>query len=112
MRQAKRELGYGIAKRKVTRALQKVFPQWLLEVSLLLQSENVQVAIMESYEEAPLLLKPELRQLIQDLQQKPTDMEPYLAFLQTYALPEVQSSMKMLYSFVGGHRGQCVQPDQ
>ena len=44
----KRELGYGIAKRKVTRALQKVFPQWLLEVSLLLQSENVQVAIMES----------------------------------------------------------------
>ena len=101
----KRELGYGIAKRKVTRALQKVFPQWLLEVSLLLQSENVQVAIMESYEEAPLLLKPELRQLIQDLQQKPTDMEPYLAFLQTYALPEVQSSMKMLYSLSEGTGG-------
>ena len=101
----KRELGYGIAKRKVTSALQKVFPQWLLEVSLLLQSENVQVAIMESYEEAPLLLKPELRQLIQDLQQKPTDMEPYLAFLQTYALPEVQSSMKMLYSLSEGTGG-------
>jgi len=32
-------------------------------------------------------------------------MEPYLAFLQTYALPEVQSSMKMLYSLSEGTGG-------
>ncbi len=43
-----KRIGLWHCKRKVTRALQKVFPQWLLEVSLLLQSENVQVAIMES----------------------------------------------------------------
>lgn len=99
------ELGTRIAKKNVLRALQKMFPQWLLEVSLLLQSENVQVAIMESYDEAPVLMKPALRELIQKLQLRPTDMEPYLEFLQEYALPEVQSSMKMLYALSEGTGG-------
>lgn len=99
------ELGTRIAKKNVSRALQKMFPQWLLEVSLLLQSENVQVAIMESYDEAPILMKPALRELIQKLQLRPTDMEPYLEFLQEYALPEVQSSMKMLYALSEGTGG-------
>ena len=99
------ELGTRIAKKNVSRALQKKFPQWLLEVSLLLQSENVQVAIMESYDEAPVLMKPALRELIQKLQLRPTDMEPYLEFLQEYALPEVQSSMKMLYALSEGTGG-------
>ena len=99
------ELGTRIAKKNVSRALQKMFPQWLLEVSLLLQSENVQVAIMESYDEAPVLMKPALRELIQKLQLRLTDMEPYLEFLQEYALPEVQSSMKMLYALSEGTGG-------
>lgn len=99
------ELGTRIAKKNVSRALQKMFPQWLLEVSLLLQSENVQVAIMESYDEAPVLMKPALRELIQKLQLRPTDMEPYLEFLQEYALPEVQSSTKMLYALSEGTGG-------
>lgn len=99
------ELGTRIAKKNVSRALQKMFPQWLLEVSLLLQSENVQVAIMESYDEAPVLMKPALRELIQKLQLRPTDMEPYLEFLQECALPEVQSSMKMLYALSEGTGG-------
>ena len=99
------ELGTRIAKKNVSRALQKMFPQWLLEVSLLLQSENVQVAIMESYDEAPVLMKPALRELIQKLQLRPTDMEPYLEFLQEYALPEIQSSMKMLYALSEGTGG-------
>lgn len=97
--------GVSLAKRKVSRAIQKLFPQWLMEVSLLLQSENVQVAIMESYDGAPILLKPALKELIQKLQVKPTDMEPYLDFLAIYGLPEVQSSMKMLYSLSEGTGG-------
>lgn len=105
-------MGYGIAKRKVTRALQKVFPQWLLEVSLLLQSENVQVAIMESYEEAPLLLKPGTA---------PTDTGSAAATDRHGALSGIFADLcpagsTVLHEdalfFVGGHRGQCVQPDQ
>ncbi len=100
-----KEVGYGIAKRKVTRAIQKLFPQWLLEVSLLLQSENVQVAIMQSYKEAPVILKPALDDLLKELRLHPTDMEPYLGFLSEFSIPEVQSSMKMLYSLSEGCGG-------
>ena len=98
-------LGVGIAKRHVTRGIQMLFPRWLMEVSLLLQSENVQVAIAKSYEDAPALLKPELKILIEKLRLHPTDMEPYLSFFQDYPLPEVQSAMKMLYSISEGTGG-------
>lgn len=104
-RAARKPLGYRIAKRQVTRAIQKFFPQWLMDVSLLLQSENVQVAIMKSYEDAPVILKPELEVFIERLRLQPTDMEPYLSFLQDYPLPEVQSAMKMLYSISEGTGG-------
>jgi hypothetical protein len=94
-----------MAKKRVIRGVQEVFPQWLMDVSLLLQSENVQVALQKSYDDAPLLLKPELKWMLQQLSQKPTDMEPYLSFLEDFALPEVQSSMKMLYSISEGTGG-------
>ena len=101
----KKQIGFGIAKRNVTRGIQMVFPRWLMEVSLLLQSENVQVAIMKSYDDAPLLLQPELKLLIEQLRLHPTEMEPYLSFLQDYPLPEIQSAMKMLYSISEGTGG-------
>ncbi len=104
-RMERKPLGYRIAKRQVTRAIQKFFPQWLMDVSLLLQSENVQVAIMKSYDDAPDMLKPELEIFIKKLRLHPTDMEPYLSFLQDYPLPEVQSAMKMLYSISEGTGG-------
>ncbi len=101
----KKELGLSIAKRNVTRGLQMVFPQWLMKVSLLLQSENVQVAIAKSVEDAPPLLVPELEKLCEALLLHPTDIEPYLSFLQEYSLPEIQSAMKMLYSISEGTGG-------
>lgn len=104
-RTGRKSLGVSIARKKVSRAMRIRFPQWLMEVSLLLQSENVQVAIMRSYEDAPLLLKPELKLLIERLKKQPTELEPYLLFLQDYPLPEVQSSMKMLYSISEGTGG-------
>ncbi len=94
----KSEMGLSIAKKNVTRGLQMVFPQWLMNVSLLLQSENVQVAIQKSVEDAPPLLKPELENLQAELLLHPTDIEPYLSFLQDYPLPEIQSAMNKIYS--------------
>lgn len=98
-------MGQRVAIRRVTRGLQKVFPQWLLEVSLLLQSENVHVALLQSYEEAPALLQPELKQLLSDLDENPEAMEPYLSFFADIPLPEIRSSMRMLYALSDGSGG-------
>lgn len=97
--------GRRIAIRRVSRELEKVFPKWLMDVSLLLQSENVQVAIFKSYADAPKLLKPELKKLIAALRKEPASMEPYRKFLQDFPMPEVRSSMKLLYSLSEGNGG-------
>ena len=43
--------------------------------------------------------------LILELQQNPADIRPYLKFLQEFTLPEVRSTMKMLYSLSEGKGG-------
>lgn len=93
------------AKKSVTRALEEAFPEWLMQVSLLLQTENVQVAIMKSYQDAPKIMKPALKELIGGLKKEPDSINPYLNFLSEYSLPEVRSSMKMLYSLSVGTGG-------
>ena len=94
-----------MAKRRLERGVQEVFPHWLMEVSLLLQSENVQVALQKSYADAPVLLKPELKKMLEQLNRHPTDMEPYLSFFERLSLQEIRSSMKMLYSLSEGTGG-------
>ncbi|MBQ7677052.1 MAG: hypothetical protein IJT32_02340 [Lachnospiraceae bacterium] len=93
------------AKKTLSRELEKQFPNWLMEVSLLLQTENVSVAITRSYELAPELLKPPLQEFLLEIAEKPDEMAPYLHFLDEFALPEVRSSMKMLYSLSSGTGG-------
>ncbi len=97
--------GYALLRKKIGREIEKKFPEWLMEVSLLLQSENVQVAIFKSYEQAPEVLRPQLSKMILSLQQNPASIKPYLEFLQEFVLPEVRSTMKMLYSISEGSGG-------
>lgn len=93
--------------REVKKAIEQVYPQWLLQVSILLQCENVQVALSKSYDDAPLLMKPFLKDFLQELNESPTNIVPYINFLQEFNLPQVQSSMKMLYSISEGNGGQA-----
>ena len=98
-------IGRRIALKSVTRELEKQFPNWLMEVSLLLQTENVPVAVQKSYEMAPRIMQPALAKFILDLKEKPESMEPYMNFLEEFGMPEVASSMKMLYSISSGTGG-------
>ena len=98
----KHALSLRLTRKQLTRAIEKEFPRWLLKVSLLLQSENVQVAIFKSLEEAPPLLQEEIKKLILELKKDPTGMKPYNDFLSDFNLPEVRSAMKMLFSLSEG----------
>ena len=98
-------IGKYLARKSLTRELEKQFPNWLMEVSLLLQTENVPVAIQRSYKLAPRIMQPALSEFILDLKEQPDSMEPYLNFLSEFAIPEVSSSMKMLYSVSAGTGG-------
>lgn len=96
---------YKSAKKALETEVTIKFPQWLMEVSLQLQSENVQVAVFNSIPTAPMVLRPELKKLRDELAKDPESVMPYLNFMKDFNIPEIQSSMKMLYSISAGTGG-------
>ncbi len=99
------KIGYYLNKKSVTEAVECAFPQWLLNIALLLQVENVQTAIVKSYEYAPEIIKPEVEKLIEALSEDPKSIEPYIKFLKEYQNSEILFSMKLLYSFTVSNIG-------
>ncbi len=86
------------AKKRITREIEKAFPIWMRNLSLSMQRENIAVAIENSIATAPYVLKNPLQQLIKELSEDVISIKPYIHFLEKYDIPEISSSMKMLYS--------------
>lgn len=87
-----------IARKKVMREIDKAFPVWLMELSLLLQTDNANVALVKSVKQAPYVLRTDLNQLICEIEKNPTKIEPYLKFMPWFDLPDAQSALRLLYS--------------
>lgn len=94
-----------VYERDMKKKVQLAFPQWLMEMALLLQSENVQVALHKSRQTAPPILRPAIGKLVEELNQNPESLEPYMNFLKEYQIPDVQSAMRMLYALSNGGYG-------
>lgn len=90
--------GYELAKRDVTEAMYLSFPQWLMEMGLLLQGNNVQVSIGRSMQTAPEVLKPELEKLSERLRAEPERLSSYTDFCKEFDIPEASGCMKMLHA--------------
>lgn len=100
------KIGYKLAKKRCGEEIEKAFPQWLMEISLLLQvSDNVNAAISKSLEEAPAILADALEEMQAQIMENPESNEPYMNFLKEFGILEVQSAMGMLYSISSGRGG-------
>lgn len=91
-------ISYSMAKRSTTKEIQKAFPQWMMELALILQTDNVQVAISKTLNSAPAVLRPELEMLVERFEEAPHSQKPYTEFLKKYDFSDIRSAMKMLYS--------------
>lgn len=89
---------YKLAKRDVRQELYQTLPQWLMEITLLLQNNNVQVSLMKSVEKAPPVLRRELELLQIRLLENPNSLHSYTEFCRHFDVPEAQSCMKMLHA--------------
>ena len=98
-------LSYKLSRKSVIKEIEKTFPQWLMELALLLQGDNVQVAISKTLDSAPVVLRPELEKLVSGFDVDPHSSKPYNNFLSGYDLPEIKSAMKMLYSITATGTG-------
>lgn len=91
-------VGMNIARKDVINAMYIAFPQWLMDMAMLLQNNNVQVSIQKSMENAPAVLQEELIKLLERLRTDPDKLSSYTDFCAGFDVPETQSCMKMLYS--------------
>lgn len=91
-------IAYRISYNWLVKEINLRFPQWLMEMALLLQGNNVQVAITKTVSGAPTVLRGELETMVKKLKAQPEAMEPYMEFLEMFQLSYVQSAMKMLYA--------------
>ncbi len=103
------KIGHALAGKSLKRYLASAFPNWLMDLVLLLQSENVQVALYKSLSHVPGVLKSEVERLVDRLEAEPESAEPYHAFLASFHMPEVYSTMSMLYSLSVGNSGSAEQ---
>ncbi len=76
----------------------KVFPGWVMELVLLLQTNNVFMSVEATRDRAPVILREPVRQLLSEMQAAPGSVYPYLHFLDDFDLPDVKTAMRMLYA--------------
>lgn len=91
-------LPYYLAKKDINRELYATLPQWLMQIALLLQNNNVQVSLMKSMEDASPVLQKELEELRERLEVRPNELQSYTEFCKNFDIPEIQSCMKMLHA--------------
>lgn len=99
------QIGKHLLKKNLMKEIKYQFPNWLLDLVLLLQSENVQVALLKSKQHVPGVLRRELYRLIEQLELEPESAGPYHGFLEEFQLPEIHSAMGILYSLSIGNSG-------
>ena len=91
-------VGYRLARKDVNAELYLSLPQWLMDMALLMQNNNVQVSIAKSVQEAPVILRQELNELLERLEAAPDRLKSYTDFCKDFDIPEAQTCMKMLHA--------------
>ena len=97
------KVGRRLMERTLMKEIKYAFPNWLLDLVLLLQSENVQVALQKSRLHVPGVLREELDLLLEQLEMEPESSKPYHGFLKEFSIPEVHSAMSGLYAISIGN---------
>lgn len=98
-------LGHHLLEKRLRREINHAFPQWLMELALLLQSDNVQVSIFKTIPNAAAIMRPELERFQKAIRLHPDSSEPFMNFFHEFQMPEITTSMQMLYSLSVGSGG-------
>ncbi|MBE5905846.1 MAG: hypothetical protein E7277_03500 [Lachnospiraceae bacterium] len=99
----KQTVGRRTLKKILQREINQAFPDWMLKLSLLLQSRDVAGAIEESTQDAPIVLLYYIKELVEQIHAYPDSAKPYVEFLGDFKNASSTTFMKMLYTIsIGG----------
>ncbi|MEG0328378.1 MAG: hypothetical protein RR565_10150 [Erysipelothrix sp.] len=87
---------------KIQAELKYEFPIWLRTIQMLLIDNTVVVALKKSMDNAPKLIKNDLKDLIEKITEDPWDTTAFDNFLIEYEMTEIRKSMRTLQRL---HRG-------
>lgn len=85
-------------RKRVTKEVEKAFPEWLMSLALQMQTDNVHVSIVKTIPEAPEVLREELYKFQDGIEKYPSEVEPYLNFMKQFNIMNITSAMKQLYA--------------
>lgn len=85
-------------KKKLSREIEKVFPSWMRGIQLGLQTQNIYMALVNSLDNAPYVLRGELEKTLLAINESPESIQSYDVFLKDFPLREVKSVFKQLYA--------------
>lgn len=100
-----KRVGYSMTVKQLKKEIGFVYPEWLMEMALLLQCNTVRNSIRMSTDNAHPILKEALEKMITELDENPTSMDPYMNFLWPLRTKEINTSMSMLYAASSGTNG-------
>lgn len=89
---------YNLHKRRTTKAIEIEFPVWLRDVALNLSHLRVINAIENSKKTTSVIMNYYIDQFLKEVQEDPTSIKPYNQFLDEFDLPDVKSSMRILFT--------------
>lgn len=90
--------GYQALKDDMSKEIQSAFPEWIIQIALIMQHDTVPMAIAKSYDSAPGILKPEIKKMLLALDEKPTSPVPFNDFMKFFNISEINEAMGALYS--------------
>lgn len=99
------KFSYNMSRKEVEKALYGMFAVWIMDLALLLQTNNVQVSIAKSAMMASDILRKEIDALLVRITENPQDVRAYMAFCEKFNVPEIGTCMKMLYSMSASGTG-------
>lgn len=83
---------------RLKKDLYYAFADWLRDVALNLSEESLQMAIEDTYDTCPVIMKESLEQFIFSIEENPSDVTPYYEFLNMFHVLDISSSVRILYS--------------
>jgi hypothetical protein len=81
----------------LTKEINKAFPIWVRNLTLLLQTNNVAVSIQKSLSTCPPVLKDHVIKLLEEIDKNPNSSEPFDNFCKEYNQPDIKSTTSFLY---------------
>lgn len=87
-----------LIRKNIIKQIKTEFPEWLRSVIISIPTTNVKSAVLMTYKDAPEIIRPAIKEMIEKFRENQIDNAPYSEFLQEYDIAEVSDAMQTLFT--------------